>query len=430
MNSKDTAILDYAKYVENSTNTLNSILHYKGIDNSKNMKLLDQISSVSELEPKKIVSTKLDKMFDIIEEEFNNDPLRFKNGGEYRGCVYYIIRSIYDTTYLKNSYDKTVTSDGQEFTNTSDLTITWDKSKDTLQLEDGTKIRIIKQYSIDLPRVNMAHGDRCEEVSVTNSTKAYTSPLLFVIWDLTTDMPKASGTQITSNIFYQNNIRYIVFGENVSYAGETGGFTQTPDLIKIKFLAKAVSWGKSSSSTNITTTMCNYSSIKYIEGNIIDYNGVGATSMTLQNLDLTQASNSSVSFILAVGDNAVLPLSFVKYLGLYAKGTYHAKFDKPVILPRSLDTSVTLKFYITAPDFYLQDEWDNNITLSASNRGTNNITVDIPLSLGKVKEIFGQLKDHSTDGEIRTITLTKQLLPIDEDILNIASNKNWTVTFV
>ena len=126
--------VDFAKYVENAKNYGKDILKSKGVKVEDNKSLSYYIEHTNDL-PDKEEEYQHDSYFAKIIEDYENDPLLQRNGGQYAGCAYYVIRAMYDTSFVPSTslWSDTLlkTSDGQEIILPKEnYTITWDKTKE------------------------------------------------------------------------------------------------------------------------------------------------------------------------------------------------------------------------------------------------------------------------------------------------------------
>lgn len=411
--------VDFAKYVEDGRVLSKNLLRAKGVDADDNRNLHYYINKFSVLPnkptPEEFV---LDSYFTKFREDFNNDPLRTANGGEYLGCAYFIIAAKYDTSYIANTlltnaassrpiYIKT--SDGQEFNVTSQaaFTITWDKTKDVDILDDGTIIRWIKCYTNNLVKTPIGFYE-------DNST-ASISPLLYMIWDLSEDIKGGSSTGKNVGSTFTAPLRAVVYGKNCITCSYLGLYSNN-NLEYVEFEASQLTARRSSG------ILSNLPILKILKFNniILDDSSsiLGGDNYALKELDLTNVFTEKVKDESILGN--LLALETLVLPETYSK--LAARFNNLKTLNLntwiSPTTSLTSIYAPLLENLVVGADWNYSLHITLNN-----------LTKQSVIGIFNNLKDLTGETS-KKLTLSSVLqLQLTDEELAIATNKNWTISF-
>lgn len=86
-------VTQFTEYVSEQQDSLRNKLKSKGLSPSPNATLGSLVSNLDNLQESfKVEDYDRDPNFPDIDTMFDNDPLRFINGGQYKGCAYEIVR--------------------------------------------------------------------------------------------------------------------------------------------------------------------------------------------------------------------------------------------------------------------------------------------------------------------------------------------------
>lgn len=404
--SKDTKILDYAKYVEDDNKLRYEVLKSKGVDVKPNQNLNYYTNKISELPDTD--SVYINPFYLELEQSWYDDPLRTANGGEYRFCSIVALNTKYPTTYIYNrtGYSTCLikTSDGQEiYPDSSDITITWDASKD---IKIGSEFfRWIKMYSKETdPRVEMP----CYPKNATPYTENNYPTARFVLLDQITHV-KQSGPSKTT--FGGCCLDYAVLSENLKKYGDltgTSGSNEAGSINVLKIKSSKIEFTVSTSSANHTTHNIILGSFKTISasGNAYIYcRGFLDLYGTVLNIPYT-------SYSLTITANSIQ-------------------------LPEILTNIYNLKFSNITELFLTK----SNLALTVSAKHLKNLSLvkdfDVDLKLytpsintTSFENIVNNLKDLSSENT-KTLTILSELIGyIDESLLTRLSEKNWTLSIV
>ena len=176
--------LDFTKYVESNRQIAIDILKAKNVDIEKTSSLSNIVNKINYLPDRPVPDDEYfgyPQEYKALLEDYENDPLLTRNGGEYTKCVFYGLENRYDTTYLYlssvTSNCRIITSDGQDITQlTTNFMITWDVSKD-LTRENGNGWRWIKLY------YSGTNANAPTSGCYPDMTTDYLSPLFFLLID-------------------------------------------------------------------------------------------------------------------------------------------------------------------------------------------------------------------------------------------------------
>ena len=234
--------VDFAKYVDDNRKYLSSTLKTFGKDVKETDSLDKLVSTTASLN---VFPEEEEEIFDYpkewkdLMEEYENDPLLTRNGGEYQYCQYIGLSDMYDTSYLYISSGLghqpfIKTSDGQQIIFTEyDITITWDRSKD-LTRENGQKYRWIKFYS----KYTNIYPFGCP--SQKNDTEL--GACLFCLYDSYGSITDgtSSSNQTSYKYLYNTTIECFVSGYNVTKTNQTTGsaghYNLTFNLKNLKYI--------------------------------------------------------------------------------------------------------------------------------------------------------------------------------------------------
>lgn len=411
MNSKDTAILEYAKYVENCHNTLDNILEMKNIKVDKNNTVMDsvlQANALNNYETSIVYSYEPDPYFLQMEEDWNNDPLLIKNGGIYYGSTYQILLAKHHSTYV----DKRVftgnnginilikTSDGQEFHLTSgaldSFNITWDTTKD-ITLQDGRRIRWIKIYV----EKNLGfYGIRGEfdETSIDEPS------IICLMYNTAISLPGTGSTRAPNNI-NDTYIEYMVLGDKVTsssaYNNQNIRYLKTHNEIPF-------------------TSGFFHSNVKRA---LERYDGVIVSLALFEHINsIREADLSNVSISTSINTLNAPCCKKIKFPDIITiRYGVNAESIEVLELPQIITVS---SFSLNCPNLKILTfkdnvEYDFYINLAACRL----------LKKENIVQFFKVLKDL-TNFKTQTLVLplSQKLYYTDEE-LEIATNKNWTITF-
>ena len=445
--------VDFAKYVDDNRKLGIDILNSKNINSTNHDSLNTVINNIAKLPDSPKEETKYDypQEFKDLISAYENDPLLEMNGGEYNKCVYYGLENDYDKSVIYAYIDMLViTSDGQYITPTSTgaITITWDTTKDLIR-ENGKGWRWIKVYRT--VGSNFEKSNNLEIYGCYPETNVlYKSPLKFVLIDGIHKI--TSGSQSYYNI-NRTDIECIVLGKSSPYV--VLGTSQTTDLSKptyeegnsiyinkgslryfknlngiagiIKCNNKVV-FDKLEGMFSLVSNIMYDGVIDLVLNNddiYLDLNSIkNGDSYRLFN-DTLQANgkylgNSFNSNICGVRINKLL-FPNIEEWGTYSIATQYIPFLEYIYIGDSLTTSFTLPHqllnikYIRIPTNYAYD-----LSLSTAYTLTKECVLDI----------FNQIADltNSTTLTLKLASRYKYILTDEE--LAIATNKNWTISFV
>ena len=421
----DIKILDYAKSVESSKNFGVDILNNKNVLSSYKDSLHSVISKITQLPDNPKEETEVyqpDQYFVKMEQDYLNDPLLQMNGGFYVSCHYMVIRADYDTTYLNlgmRNYSGIkpyiITSDGQEFKDltAASLTITWDKTKDIDTLEDGTVVRWIKLYrQYELSNYQYP----CyPENSTTNP-----SPLVFTLIDSNTEMSPQGGDSTVQSLGSCKYLQYIIFGKSIHKFNSTN-YAICKQNLRLECIK---SYNPLSIVGRFVGNGCK--NLKFIPkiisiegGNTCIYSG------NFKTLDLREVyidyTTSIFSYVSSELENTFLKIENVLLDYEYQRFTgFSSLFIKHLFIPKSkYGNTIT----ITAPQattLNTPTEFNNSLTLRYTTR----------LEKQSILRLFNNLKDLTGETN-KTLSLSNQFnFDLTEEELAIATNNNWTVTFI
>ena len=417
MNSKDTEILNYAKYMETVSEKASIILDNKNIPNSRGKSLTAKIGMFDELAPLETVEKHEEPLFKKLREDYEKDPLLTRNGGNYKYCQYQVIPALNVDAHLYEKNVFVVTSDGQELAPSSSiLTITFDNSKD-LVLEDGIKVRWVKMYSSNAAiALTQAYNFYYQTYSGRN--------LLYFILYGTSDI--LSETSSTGNTAYSrmNNVREIVFGY------------ECPNIIIVSTKPLLYTYNTTGAiSVASFSTGGGAKSINWLKDapNNLTLPATGSSSLPVP-ADLWQKlydntagmSWSSSDGLLKYVEGDLVDLSTNKTILSYSKGL----FTRGVPLIRKLilnpDAIVTDGNFLdtTSTDSLLQDiVFYNGIDIqNLSLKGQFN------LNRTSILNLFNNLKDRTNEESANIILGPYNLLKVTDEEKAIAINKNWTLS--
>lgn len=415
--------VDFANSVLISKNALRQLLKDKNVLNVEDDRSLNYyISRLNELPDAEgtgeVEKYAPDNFMADFEEEWRTDPLREANGGEYKYTVFALLDTAFNTTYInKNAlwFASTttpyyiVTSDGQEFTQTSNaaFTITWDASKDLIN-EFGDSYRWIKIYTNATGNITTVSGTYAE-FSFKNATGSsnYSQSLMYIA-DREV-FGYAAGTQSNDDYLYGwKKLRYFVIGENYNndskyfarFPGERA-FADTRSLICIKSLKPVRIYFGASGIYNL----------QYLE-NISIGGYAGGGNAVFDYLDLSSAVIETISNVV-YPRNIILPEEITSLQGT----TYiPCKYKTFISLPKIISTySVILSDAQNLKNIILPSDFAAPLDLGDCNS----------LKRTTLEYIMNQLKDL-TGENAKTITLPDYMY-VPQYIKDIAINKNWTV---
>lgn len=157
-------VTQFTEYVSKQQDSLRNKLKAKGLSPSPNATLGSLVSDLDSLQESfGTEKYERDPNFPDIDTMFDNDPLRFINGGQYKGCSYFIMQvdsnnkvgfgfsAIKTGTSITPHYygEKVIISDGSEY---EDLRADWTHTVDTSGIfygEDGLPYCLLKVYRTD-----------------------------------------------------------------------------------------------------------------------------------------------------------------------------------------------------------------------------------------------------------------------------------------
>lgn len=414
--------VDFANSVLISKNALRQLLKDKNIPNVEDDKPLNYyINRLNELpdaegtgEVEKYVP---DKFMADFEEEWKTDPLREANGGEYKYTVFALLDTAFNTTYINKNAQwfasattpyYIVTSDGQEFTQTSNtaFTITWDVSKDLIN-EFGDSYRWVKIYTNATGNIPAVSGTYAE-FSFKNATgnNNYSQSLMYIA-DREV-FGHSTGTQNNDDYLYGwRKLRYFVIGEN--YNNDSKYFARFPGEYAFAD-ARSLICIKSLKPVRIYLGASGYN-LQHLE-NISIGSYAGGGNAVFDYLDLSNAVIKSIT-------NTVCPESIIlpeEITSLTTTTYIPCKYKTFISLPKIISTnSVILRDAQNLKNIILPSDFAAPLDLEDCNS----------LKRTTLEYIMSQLKDL-TGETAKTITLP-QYLYIPQYIKDIAINKNWTV---
>lgn len=235
---KDTAILDYAKYVENDNKLRYEILKSKGLDVKENQNLDYYTSKMQEFPDKDEDIYVPPKYFEDFEKDWENDPLRADNGGEYKYTIFMLLKAYYSTSFINlNSFNGLIpcvikTSDEQvfEISTKQDITITWDSTKDLIN-ENNDKYRWVKIYTNN-GETSQSYGF---PMYPTSSVSGYYPQIIMLISDANTVRTSSQTSTHTVSIV-NSDLQYLIIGKNTEKNDVTTSFYGLGNLecIKVK----------------------------------------------------------------------------------------------------------------------------------------------------------------------------------------------------
>lgn len=434
--------LDFAKSMENETEYLKDVLkvnkNLPDVEDSKSLRhYIEDVKRLpeynSELQDKYIP----DPYFIQFEEDYNNDPLRTKNGGEYKDCVFVLLTNRYLTSFISrnslNSANEThphliKTSDGQELiiTKSQDVLITWnDTPENLITLQDGTKCRWIKLYGNE--RTVYGSGKVIPAYETSKPTQ-YTSPVIMCIFDYGKEYTIYSNQSSSDSDFkLSRSLEYMILGDNVTQIGRTGSdryflygcsalkalkaknpidfyghssFSDCYNIIEIDIKFNSIFSGE-------TSPVFNFASPKHITINLSDcnINILGCINITS---NVVSYNVSNIKYI--------LPDIINRYGGIQLNSE-----DKVYNIVASEDSNQTIIIkggYFTKK-VSIKYNFENSLNLSSC----------FSLFEQSIKNIFINLKDLT--GEMtKNIIFSMYLQKKIEPLIELATNKNWTVSFV
>lgn len=432
----------FANYVQGCNEALENILNTKQIE-TRNNPLITNIEKVGRLinpnHDTNLDTYILDSYFQKMIKEYEEDPLLEMNGGIYKGCVYYIFNTINDSVALYN-LGYTVYSDGEISTETSNRSILiehiWDKTKDVDKLDDGTIVRWVKLYSKSIPSSSyyIANGQ-----PHSSRTSTDISGVVFVINDLSTIA--ACGNSAMGHGYFKRtltpHLRGIVIGKRVTqssqmvYISASGyAFWDIPSLEYIK-IYNTISW----------TTGCRLiqgcNNLKKLDFKI--KNGAWGQNGTLIG---DCKANVFIPADFVTGESNSTGTVFDKYYGdVMPNIPLDAPFSRSSSLSSGLGETYFGEIYCAETTFPMRSINTTHPTetiLAYSGPNIKNIIVpkdfsysiyipNLPkLTLESLTSLFNNLADM-TNSDTRILKFSSyQYIP--KKLVDIAVNKNWTVT--
>lgn len=411
--------VDFAKYVDVNKNNAKNILKQKGVHVQDNKSLSYYVNNIQNLPDKpEEEEYQHDSYFAKFIEDFDNDPLRAENGGEYKYCGYFIIAAWYDTSLI---YSRLVegastkqpflikTSDGQEFsiTSSSSFTITWDKSKDIDSLDDGTIIRWIKVYT------NYSVGGRyCCGFYESNSV-VKTAPLLYMIWDLSDTISLSNSSSRNVGQINYCPIRAIVFGINAKEHGYQIGYY----LNSLRYLEIRASDLYCTDDNSFIGTCRNLKKFKFNKLHFSSSQQIFSECNSLKELDLSNCTFNSGGGVFISGASSLEVLIFPEKISIAAlNGTTSLK-NLTIYNNEYEATNINNGYALES--LTVGEEWNSSLNLISCYN----------ISKHSILNIFNNLKDLTQEAT-KTISLSRDwTYNLTDEELAIAQNKNWTVSF-
>lgn len=434
---------DFGDYVENDNKLRYEILKSKGVNVKPNQNLTYYTNRMQELGAVSEDKYIPDPLFDRMEQEYLNDPLLKINGGIYEDYQCLVVLDIYDSVFLKNLYPGTgdnakiptiiKTSDAQYFeitTSTTQLELVWNKDKGVENLKDGRKVRWIKIYTT-LKSSGGYSPIYFLQTCYNTLDKSNPSPLLFSIIDNHLGaFPNPGQTYNTKSDYYYTllpNLEYIIIGKNTpDFVGSHGSISSSGAviascyrLVAIKALKPLTFNGRKGEASGV---------IYYCEN--LKYFDVKITSFMAGYPIFNRCPKVKLSYDFFEGIDLIdAPIS---------KGIY---FEQIPSIPTNCVITQTLFGNV------FNDTKILNITQTFPG---NNIRFIFSIAPGIEKIIFSEklYKDINLTGfrglsnegleyianwlPETDITYTIKFytyLPINQELITIMQNKNWTVTF-
>lgn len=434
-------VTQYTEYVSEQQDSLREKLKAKGLSPSPNATLGSLVSDLDSLQESfGTEKYERDPNFPDIDTMFDNDPLRFINGGQYKACSYFIMQvdannkvgfgfsAIRTGTSIGPYYygEKVIVSDGSEYDNlTSDWTHTVDPSG-IFYSEDGLPYCLLKIYRTDF-----------YVITYTGSIKW--QGLVEWIEDTSVGVVASFSTTAisgyTANNYSLQYFRYVgsnVTEENIStyWYSPTGNSTYYGGYTLKYFRVD----GKHKFTSNIAAPLAK-----------LVFNGelIGVTSITFgtsgfssypskpiyyEYLKLPYSTNSLTSTLYVSVKSLYIPDNYTSVQPYYNTG--NSGFDAPMYLEEvHLGNGLTAWFSQGSRLYNLK-----HITTSENIFGTNESAITINLSNSSlltkqsVLNLFNGVADRTgmTANIIRLPARIKSFLTEEEKA--ILTNKNWTLS--
>lgn len=407
--AKETKILEYAKYVDNDNINRYNILKEKGVDVLPNQSLDYYTEKMDELLPPEENYVYINPLFLQLEKDWENDPLRTVNGGEYKYSMVFALNNKYNQTYININVSLSqfiiFTSDGQEITTSGsgDVTITWDTTKDIES--DGKYYRWIKVYT----NSTGGFGLKCPGYREKTMMDGNYPTTEFALFD--TGGTIISQTQLNYSEYVGCHFNYVVFGESIT---ENAGFmlhTSKGSLDVLKIRGDTSLWTNQAFSSGcfINKIIGSFSELKLNSDMILN---VGH-KLDLTNISIYSASSSTREFSCNLKEINLRGTNITNISGLSI--TQCLKLYLPTI-------NTTARFDIIAyllKDLTVEEDFDTSIRLYCPR-----------LSPESFINLVNNLKDLT--GEVaKTITIYKDLLGyVPDEVVETLINKNWTLSFI
>lgn len=406
MSSKDTAILEYAKYIEDDNKLRYNILREKGLDVKPNQNLTyyslktNELSNVDNI----IYDYIPDKLYNQLEDEFKKDQLREENGGEFKYCSYFLFLANTDSTYVGAKWLEATaatpiylyTSDGQEIikTDKAALSIIWNKPSD-LKLEDGRLVRFVKIYSASERKLTFRAPDS-EEANTTSN-------LLFSIYDsrYTTD----SSTNYDSE-FFKTPVEYIILGKNVTDF-------KVYNVNGLRY-------------------------VKHLGGSlVVDIKQSGNNELFVERID------ANITGILSTSNKPYLYLKYVNWENANAFNltsldfNYAKQVDLPPIINKLSNINLQSVTSLLLPYILDTTTLSNIKCINLKHLEFKSDTIFVrdliitacrALTRQSLLNIFNHLIDN-INSTTKTLTISiEQFLKLNDEDIEIVTNKNWTIS--
>lgn len=158
-------VTQFTEYVSEQQDSLRNKLKAKGLSPSPNATLGSLVGDLDNLQESfKADAYERDPNFPDIDTMFDNDPLRFINGGQYKACSYFIMQVDAngivgfkfgsETSTLSYYGEKVIISDGTEFEGLTSASWTHTVGDNGIFIgEDGFKYCLLKIYKTE-PTIN------------------------------------------------------------------------------------------------------------------------------------------------------------------------------------------------------------------------------------------------------------------------------------